>query len=121
MATKLQFGIDNRGQNAFAPLPATIIFTANLTNGVPETITIPQEYLLWTVSFSYQPGTSNWVDFSGATAATPAGSSFAQSTSELNPGARLVSSTLKDHTTPATISIMTDSASALVSVAFYAS
>lgn len=120
MSTPLHFGIDNRGKNAYAPLPATDIFTSTLVNGAPASITIPTSSKYWTVSFSYTPGCSVWVDFSGATAVVPAGATFASSTSELNPAARLVVAFNNDGTSRA-ISLVTSNASCGLSVAFYES
>lgn len=120
MTTSLEFGRDIQGYNAYAPRPSTNIFSATLVNGAASTITLPQDYKSWIVAFSYQPGTNNFVDFTGATAAVPAGGTFAATTSELNPGARLLKSTQKDNVTPATISIVTDNATSDVSVVLYA-
>jgi len=120
MTTSLEFGRDIQGYNAYAPRPSINIFSATLVNGAAATITLPQDYKSWIVAFSYQPGTNNFVDFTGATAQVPAGGTFAATTSELNPGARLLKSTQKDNITPATISLVTNNATSDVTVVFYA-
>jgi len=113
MPTPLHFGRDTAGYNAYAPDPSTTIYNATITNGNETHITVPSTVSQWVVAFSYQPGTDVWVDFSGATAAAPVGATLASATSELNPAARTVYSGSK-------ISMITDSTSADVSVAFYA-
>lgn len=119
MSTNLLFGRDKQGMNAFAPRPSTNIFSASLVNGSASTITLPTNSKSWIVAFSAQPGTNIWVDFTGATAAIPSGSTFAPTTSELNPGARLLSAYKKDGVTAATISIITNNSTADVSAALY--
>lgn len=121
MSTQLFFAKDIQAQNAYAPIPSTDIYTATLVNGAAASITLPTTETFWIVSFSYQPGASVWVDFSGTTAAAPVGATFAASSSELNPGARLVKSTAGDNATAATISLLTTNASTGVSVALYKS
>ena len=119
MSTLLEFGRDVQGYNAYAPQPSTNMFSATLSNGAASTITIPATFQQWVVSFSVQPGCNIWVDFTGATAAAPVGGTFAASTSELNPGARLISTYANNQTSVKTISIITDNTTADVSVAFY--
>jgi hypothetical protein len=119
MSTKLNLYTDIGGRAVYAPAPSTNIFTATLVNGSAQTITLPASKKIWTVSFSYQPGSSVWVDFSGATAASPAGSTFAASTSELNPGARTLYTFKNDGITQNTISLLTTNATTGVSVALY--
>lgn len=119
MATKLEFGRDINAYNAFAPRPSTTAFSATLTNGAASSITLPGNFQEWVVAFSFQPGTVVWVDFSGATAAIPVGATFAATTSELNPGARKIATYKNDGVTPRTISLITDSATADVSITLY--
>lgn len=80
----LHFGRDDQGYNAYAPYPSTVKYSATITNGSPTSITVPKSYPLWVVSFRYYPN-DVWVDVSGATAAIPAGTTLATTTSELNP------------------------------------
>lgn len=120
MATKLLFGRDIQGYNSFSPQPSDNIFSATLVNGAASTITIPTSESEWIVAFSIQPGTTIFVDFTGATAAIPAGGTFAATTSEINPGARFISATKNDNVTANTISIITNNATTEVSVSLYA-
>lgn len=114
----LHFGRDDQGFTAYAPQPAELMYSATLVNGAADSITIPQNKEKWIVAFATQPGTNVFVDFTGATAAIPAGATFAATTSTLNPGARLVTS--KDNSGNAkTISLLTNNASAEVIVEFY--
>lgn len=96
MTTKLNFGRDIQGYNAFAPPPSTNMYSATLASGGSSSIILPTNVASWIVAFSYQPGSDIWVSYStsGASSASgPAGASFATTTSELNPGARILPST----------------------------
>lgn len=83
----LNFGRDSHSFNAFAPHPSNNIFNSTLTDGTAASCTVPTgvNYPYWTVSFRYQPGSSVFVDVTGATAALPVGATLASATSELNP------------------------------------
>lgn len=113
MTTLLQFARDVQGMNAYAPRTADNKYSATLTNGVATSITVPSNFANWIVVFSNQPGTNVWVDLTGATAAIPAGGTLTATTSELNPGQRLVTSGTK-------VSVITDNATADFGVMLYA-
>lgn len=87
---ELHFGRDTQGYNAYAPQDSSIKYSATLTDGNATSITVPSSFQVWIVAFSMQPGTNVWVDFSGATAAIPAGATLASTTASLNPGQRTV-------------------------------
>lgn len=90
MSTPLYFGRDVQGYNAYAPSPSTNIQSATITAGVARSITVPASHQVWIASFNYTSGASVYVDFTGAVAAVPTGSTFAATTSTLNPGQRTV-------------------------------
>lgn len=110
---QLNFGRDVQGFNAYSPATSGDKWSATITNGSAESITIPSNYAVWIAVFSYQPGTSIWVDLTGATAAIPAGATLAKTTAELNPASRTVYAGGK-------ISIITDNTTADVGVSLYA-
>lgn len=112
MSTVLNFGRDSQGYNAYAPQFATDRFSATLESGSPESITVPSNHGVWIVSFSYQPGTNVWVAYKG-TAELPGSSAFTSTTSELNPGSRMVYA-------GDVISLVTDNTESNVGVVFYA-
>lgn len=113
MSTPLIFGRDVQGYNAYAPTPSTNMYSATITNGTPASITVPTSSATWVVTFSYQPGTNVWVDFTGATAAIPVGATLLATTSMRNPAARTVLSGTN-------ISIITDNTSSDVGIEMYA-
>jgi hypothetical protein len=113
MSTLLNFGRDVQGFNAFAPVTATDKWSATLTNGAETHIIVPSNYKTWIAVFSYQPGTSVWVDLTGGTSAIPVGATLASTTSELLPASRTVYAGGK-------ISMITDNATADVGVSLYA-
>lgn len=119
MSTILNFGRDSQGMNAYAPQFPTDIFTATLTNGSAQSITVPQNHAQWVMSVSVQPGGEVWVRQNG-TASIPAGGTFAAATSELNPGPRLVYALKSDGVTATTIGFITPNTTCDVEVSFYA-
>lgn len=120
MSTKLNFGRDVQGYNAFAPPPSTDKYSATLAAGGNATITLPTNVSSWIVSFSYQPGSLIWVAYN-ASAAAPAGATFATTTSELLPGARVLPSLQANGTSATTINLLNGGAgSSEIGVTLYA-
>ena len=111
MSTKLIFGRDAQGFNAYAPAPSTNKWSATITNGNATSITVPVNFPTWIVSFRYYPN-DVWVDTTGATAAIPVGATLAVSTAELNPATLTLNS-------GATISMITGLTSADVSIVMW--
>lgn len=99
MTTKFNMSRDINGFNGFGltftdtAYSATLATTTDTTLTVPSAISIGQQGYATTAQtlavFSYDPGTSVWVA-ANATASVPAGASFAATSSELNPAARLL-------------------------------
>ncbi len=93
MTIQLNFGRDVQGFNAYAPYPSDLKYSVTIASGGNATLTLPTNVAKWIVNFSLSPGSDCWVAYQGATAAAPAGGTFAATTSELNPGQRSLNST----------------------------
>jgi hypothetical protein len=120
MTTKLNFGRDVQGYNAFAPSPSTNMYSATLASGGNSTITLPGTSQSWIVSFSYQPGSNVWVAYNGS-ASVPAGATFASNTSELLPGSRTLPALQNNGTSATTINLLNNGAgTADIGVVLYA-
>lgn len=89
MATELNFGRDVQGFNAYAPAPSVNMYSATLAAGANDTITLPKTYPFWIVVFGYAIGSTIWVAYN-TTASAPAGGTFAATSSELLPSARIL-------------------------------
>lgn len=124
MAVSTPFSMvrDINGYNGFGIMFAADNYSATLANDTDTTLACPVSSTLGGASsqahnkflaiFSYQPGASVWVA-NNATAAKPAGSTFASTTSTLNPSARQVQA-------GDTLHFYTDDTTAVVGVTFYA-
>lgn len=112
MSTLLNFGRDVQGLNAYAPSFSQNKFSATLTNGAEEKLTVPSNYESWIAAFSFEPGANVWVS-NNQTSEIPAGATFLSTTSELNPGSRKVSA-------GDVLSFITDNTTADVGVSLYA-
>lgn len=110
-STKFNLTRDVNGYNGFG-LPFSINgYSTELAANVAQSVTVPVTYSNWIAIFSYTPGSNIWVN--GVTTAAVPGSSFAATTSQLNPSARAVKG-------GSTISFITsDSTSPQVGVSFY--
>lgn len=84
MSTKLLFSRDVQGYNAYAPYFPLDAYSATITSGSAESVTVPSNANIWIAVFSYQPGSDIWVSVNN-TASNPAGGTFASTTSILLP------------------------------------
>lgn len=112
MSTKLNFGRDVQGMNAYAPYFAKDLYSAELDASTPTTLTVPSNFKTWIAVFTYTSAEDVWVS-DGGTAAVPAGATFATTTSVLRPAARLV-------TAGDVLSFITAASDVNVGVEFYA-
>lgn len=85
MSTELNFGRDVQGKNAYAPQFATDAYTATLASNTEATITVPSNHAVWIMYVKMDPQVACWVSIND-TAAVPAGSTFAASSSSLAVG-----------------------------------
>jgi hypothetical protein len=119
MSTKIAFGRDVQGYNTFAPYPSSDKYSATIASAGNATLTLPTNANIWLVSFSFQPGSDIWVAYNG-TAAAPAGSTFATTTSELLPGARTLPALQNNGTSATTINLYNNGAgSADIGITLY--
>lgn len=86
-------------------------YSAALATSTATALTVPIAHPKYVAIFTYEAGATVWVA-NNATAAVPAGASFATTTSELNPVAREVKA-------GDVLSFTTSDASAVVGVTFY--
>lgn len=122
MTTKFNMSRDINGFNGFgvdfADDNTSVILSANAAQSftVPSNTSMGGTGLytssVWLLVFEYQPGSTVWVDPTGATAAIP-GATPAATTSTLNPVARKVNG-------GTSISMITPDTTAQVGVAMYA-
>lgn len=101
---------DDSGQNSFGLQFAVDGFQTELAAGVAQSFTVPANYPKWAMITSVEPGAAVWV--ADNVAATVPASSFAATTSELNPGTKVVYS-------GDVISFITSDVTAQVGVSLY--
>lgn len=89
MTTKLNFGRDIQGYNAFAPQFSDYIVSATLAQSTDTSTTVPSDSNCYIAVFEPSAGATIYVAVN-ETAQVPAGASFSQTTSECNPAARQV-------------------------------
>lgn len=87
MSTKFLMTRDIGGYNGFGIKPTYDIQGCSLAANTAQTFTVPDNYSNWIAIFSYTPGATFFVDFSGATATVPTGTVGAVTT-VLNPSGR---------------------------------
>lgn len=119
MSTTLNFGRDSQGYNAYAPFTSNDKWQATLTNGAETHITLPANSAKWVVVFSFQPGSTVWVDLTGATAVVPGSGTLTSCTAELLPGTRSMNA-INTNGTAGKISMITSNTTADVGVMLYA-
>lgn len=91
MTTKLNFGRDVQGYNAYAPAPSNTMYKVTIAATGNSTLTLPTNALYWIVAYAYTPGAEIWVAYN-TTATAPSSGTFSSSNCEMNPGARTVPS-----------------------------
>lgn len=80
---------DINGYNGFGLAFSVDKYSVSLASSTDTTLTIPSYAAKYIAIMSYEPGTNVYVA-NNATAEVPVGATFAATTSELNPVARLV-------------------------------
>lgn len=113
MSDYLEFGVDQQGRNAYAPSTANLKWNALLTTSNATSFFVPTSFTNWIVGFSYQPGTTVWVDVSGSVAVAPSSANLTPCTAELLPGQRKVKAGDR-------ISMITENVTAEVCAVLYA-
>lgn len=79
---------DASGQNSFGLQFAVDGFQTELAAGTAQSFTVPSNYPKWAMIISIEPGAAVWV--ADNVVATVPGSNFSATTSELNPGTKVV-------------------------------
>lgn len=112
MTTKLGFASDIQGYNSYAPPPSNTMYRVQLAASGNATLTLPTDSANWIIAFASTPGSEIWVAYN-TTAVAPSTGAFVASTSEMNPGARVVPSTVTtvSGTTATTINLLNNGAS----------
>lgn len=90
MTTPYLITRDQSGAVGYGLKPTDKKYSATIASATDTTLTLPSDSPYYEVVFSYSDGYDVWVAY-GATAAVPAGATFAATTSELNPTVRRLS------------------------------
>lgn len=90
MSTALIFARDKNGFNTFVVKPSLSKYSAVLTTGSEETLTVPKDASKYAAIISTSQGANVWVSVNG-TASFPVGP-FSASDSDLNPPGLIVQS-----------------------------
>jgi len=115
MSTNLLFSRDLSGLNTYSPQFSTNKYSATLATGTHSTITVPSTHAVWIMYVRLQP--SGWVWCArNATAAIPAGGTFAASNSDLISGAVEYKRTVYAGDV---IDFITNNATCVIGVSFY--
>ena len=89
MTTALKFATDSQSFNTFSPVFTDEAVSVDLSALTPTSTTVPGSNIRYMAIFTYEAGAEVWVA-NGATAAVPAGATFASTLSSQNPVARTV-------------------------------
>ncbi len=89
MTTLLNFESDTRGISTNAPKFSEDNYSATIAATTDTTLTVPDNFTNWVAYFKYEAGKNVWVALN-ATAAAPAGATFASTTSEYLPEKKAV-------------------------------
>lgn len=103
---------DLSGAPTFGLPVTTVKKSVTLVTSTATAFTVPTYGKNWNVLFSRSSGGDIWVSFDGNDAAGPAGGSFADTNSELNPSDRRVAS-------GTTVSVITSGTDVKVGVTMY--
>jgi hypothetical protein len=110
MSTQLIMTIDVNGNNTFGLGFAEDSYDTELTTGVAQSVTVPDNFKIWEAVFAFENGANVWVA-NNETATIPGGA-FALTPSQLNPTSRRVKA-------GDVLSFITSDTSAQVNVSFY--
>lgn len=109
--TELLMGRDAAGRTAFGLYDTILKFRTTLSADTAQSFTLPEDANMYVVIFAFESGSNVWVD--AITTATAPGSSFAQTTAEMNPTERI-------YQKGTTLSFITGDTSAQVGAIVYA-
>jgi hypothetical protein len=112
MTTKLLIQTDASGKATYGIAPSVNMKSIFLDQDNAEPFTVPTDFKFYELHFSIDPGLRVWISYNGVAAEYPAAATWADTNSELNPGARVVPG-------GSIISAITPDTSAQLGVAMY--